>query len=457
MATDSIVGGLFGMTPEAYQAQQNQMMLKQASELAQLDPLASARTSLIYGGAQLGRGLGGLMGVEDPQLKIIGVRNAVLRQTDMNDPEAIRSAASQLAQIGDLQGAYGLQDLAQKRAESSATVSLKEAQAQKAREWQAATTASERNRKLIADADIALAEGKKLTPSQESNLRVQIANELKPKIITDATGAKYQIDPIDLGLAAPNVAKYLGLGGAQTGAAGAGTTGTGAGTGVGIREIPTAAGQEEKVSQAEALNELTNRTKDVKKVIQESKDLISGFTTGYGSFLSVLPLTDAKTLQNNIDTIKSNLAFSQLTALKEASKTGASGLGAVTRNEFESLQSTISKLDPQSKNFATDLDRIDKAYTRLLDQLENKTARAERRAGVTPSAKPEVPGLSPSDIAPKQSKFSGVNPELQPTEEKPKGKPLTQDIINKANDAIKRGANPEAVRNRLKEQGYTVP
>lgn len=111
MATDSIVGGLFGMTPEAYQAQQNQMMLKQASELAQLDPLASARTSLIYGGAQLGRGLGGLMGVEDPQLKIIGARNAIMGEIDQSNPRSIAAGALKLQQI-DPQGASQLMTLA---------------------------------------------------------------------------------------------------------------------------------------------------------------------------------------------------------------------------------------------------------------------------------------------------------------------------------------------------------
>ena len=451
MADNSVLG-LF-TDPFQYVARQNEMQDQSARRFAEMTPMQQAQYGIYKGAGQLGGGLAGLMGVQDPQLQIISNRNAILRQANLNDPESITAAAQRLADIGDLQGAYSLGELAQKRAESSASVSLKEAQAQKAREWQSATTASERNRKLIAEADIALAEGKKLTPPQESNLRVQIANELKPKIITDATGAKYQIDPIDLGLAAPNVAKYLGIGGGQAG----GATGAGTGTGVGIKEIPTAASQEEKISQAEALNELTSKTRDVKNIISESKSLISPYTTGYGSFLSALPLTDAKTLQNNINTIKSNLAFAQLTALKEASKTGASGLGAVTRNEFEALQSTISQLDPQSKNFASDLDRIDKAYTRLLNQLEGKTERAERRAGVTPSVKPEVPGLSPSDVAPKPSPMSGANPQLQPTEEQPKGKPLTQDIINKANDAIKRGANPEAVRKRLKDQGYNVP
>jgi hypothetical protein len=106
--------------------------------------------------------------------------------------------------------------------------------------------------------------------------------------------------------------------------------------------------------------------------------------------------------------------LSQLTALKEASKTGASGLGQVTRNEFDALQSTIAKLDPQSKTFADDLDKVDKTYARLLKQLESKTVRAEERVKATQPKKPEVPGLAPSDVAPQKSQFSNRNPQLQP-------------------------------------------
>jgi hypothetical protein len=255
---------------------------------------------------------------------------------------------------------------------------------------------------LISEADVALKEGRQLTAPQESALRYQVAQELKPKVFRDAnTGELTTIDPLNIGLAAPNVAKFLKL---------AETTGTAGG----VSTIQTPQSQEAQVSQAEALNELTNRTKDIRDVIGETKKLISGYTTGYGSFLSVLPLTDAKTLQNNLDSIKANLSLSQLTALKEASKTGASGLGQVTRNEFDALQSTIAKLDPQSKTFADDLDKVDKTYARLLKQLEGKTVRAEGRAGMTPSQKPEVPGITPTDIAPQKSQFSGKNPQLQP-------------------------------------------
>ena len=399
---DSIVGGLFGVTPEMYQQQVAQQSLAQGEQLGSMSPDAFGRSMLYAGGAQLGRGIGGALGGQDPQLQLISARNAVIRGIDLNDPEALQAASSRLAQIGDMQGAYGLAEIAQKRAESQATIGLREAQAKKANEYQMASTSSERNRKLISEADVALQEGKPLTAQQESALRYQVAQELKPKVFRDAnTGELTTIDPLNIGLAAPNVAKYLKI--PQT-----------TGTAGGVSTIQTPQSQEQQVSQAEALNELKNRTLDVKNVIGDTKKLISGYTTGYGSFLSVLPLTDAKTLQNNLESIKANLSLSQLTALKEASKTGASGLGQVTRNEFDALQSTIAKLDPQSKTFADDLDKVDKTYARLLKQLEGKTVRAESRAGMTPTQKPELPGIAPTDIAPQKSQFSGKNPQLQP-------------------------------------------
>jgi hypothetical protein len=403
MATD-IVGGLFGITPEMYQQNVGEDILRQGVQMGQLSPDAFGRANVYAGAAQIGRGIAGAMGAQDPQLRLISARNAVIQGIDLNDSDALQAASGRLAQIGDMQGAYGLAELAQKRAESQATIGLREAQAKKANEYQMATTSSERNRKLISEADVALKEGRPLSATQESALRYQVAQELKPKIFRDSTtGELTTIDPLNIGLAAPNVAKYLKL---------AETTGTAGG----VSTIQTPQSQEAQVSQAEALNELTNRTKDIRDVIGETKKLISGYTTGYGSFLSVLPLTDAKTLQNNLESIKANLSLSQLTALKEASKTGASGLGQVTRNEFDALQSTIAKLDPQSKTFADDLDKVDKTYARLLKQLEGKTVRAEERAKITPSQKPEVPGIAPTDIAPQKSRFSGLNPELKPDE-----------------------------------------
>ena len=104
---DSIVGGLFGMTPEAYQQQQNQQALGQAAQLARMSPFELAKTGVGYGANRLAGAIGGALGAEDPQLRIISARNAVMREIDPNNPESIMAGAQKLAQV-DPQGANAL-------------------------------------------------------------------------------------------------------------------------------------------------------------------------------------------------------------------------------------------------------------------------------------------------------------------------------------------------------------
>ena len=108
MANENIVAGLFGMTPEMYQRQQYQQDLQQGYDLARLDPGAAARAQLPAGIGQLGRGIAGAMGIEDPQLKLISARNSIAQQIDQTNPESILKGAQMLAQMGDQQGAMAL-------------------------------------------------------------------------------------------------------------------------------------------------------------------------------------------------------------------------------------------------------------------------------------------------------------------------------------------------------------
>jgi hypothetical protein len=100
------------------------------------------------------------------------------------------------------------------------------------------------------------------------------------------------------------------------------------------------------------------------------------------------------------------------------------------------------------------------AFDDLKATLTNtQEALKAKRSTLTSSGIPAIPGLGAGDIAPNRSSMSGVNPQLQPAAEAPaapKGKPLPQDVLNKANDAIKRGASRDAVMKRLKDQGYAV-
>ena len=111
---DSMVAGLFGLTPEMYQNQQYQQDLKRGYELAQLYPGAAAQAGLQASVGQLGRGVAGLMGVEDPQMKIISARQQILGGLDQTNPTSMFEGAKMLAQMGDQQGAFALADYARK-------------------------------------------------------------------------------------------------------------------------------------------------------------------------------------------------------------------------------------------------------------------------------------------------------------------------------------------------------
>jgi hypothetical protein len=113
--------GLF-TSPEMYQRQQDLMMQRQAAELAQLDPYQSVRFGAIRAGQQFGRGLAGLLGAEDPQLRMISARQSVLGGLDLGNPDSILTAARQLANAGDQQGALALADYARKAQADAALV-----------------------------------------------------------------------------------------------------------------------------------------------------------------------------------------------------------------------------------------------------------------------------------------------------------------------------------------------
>jgi hypothetical protein len=105
---DSIMGGLFGITPEGYQQQQSQQALRQSAELAQLDPMARARTGIMYGANRLVGALGG----QDPQLQKISAIQALGQQFDVTTPEGLMQAAGAIrTQYPDV--AFGLSQRAQ--------------------------------------------------------------------------------------------------------------------------------------------------------------------------------------------------------------------------------------------------------------------------------------------------------------------------------------------------------
>ena len=111
---DSIVGGLFGMTPESYQDTRQLQEQALALRQSQLDPYEAVNYMAARAGQQLGRGFGGLLGGQDPQLRIISARNAVMREINPNDPESIQRGIQRLASEGDQPGALELSNYLRK-------------------------------------------------------------------------------------------------------------------------------------------------------------------------------------------------------------------------------------------------------------------------------------------------------------------------------------------------------
>jgi len=117
---ENIVTSLFGLNPQMFGEQQRRSALNEGIALAQLDP-ASRGAAMTYAGARgLGGAIAGALGIEDPQLKMISVRQQIMSQLDQSDPESIIKGAQMLAQAGDQQGAMALAQYARQAQESVA-------------------------------------------------------------------------------------------------------------------------------------------------------------------------------------------------------------------------------------------------------------------------------------------------------------------------------------------------
>jgi hypothetical protein len=104
MATD-IVGSLFGVSPEMYQEDRNRQGMRDAIAMAQLDPMQYANAAIQAGAGRAAGGFAGLMGVEDPQMRLISQRNALAKQFDTNTPQGLLQYSNALQEAGDVQGA----------------------------------------------------------------------------------------------------------------------------------------------------------------------------------------------------------------------------------------------------------------------------------------------------------------------------------------------------------------
>lgn len=329
MAQD-IVGSLFGPAPGDILQQRIASENADALSFANLNPQQRANYGMYMAGRMGGRAVSGLLGAEDPRLvqakQMEQVKNWIAQSgVDINTPEGLAKAAQYAQSIGATEGAMFLGNQALQMRKEMTSVNKTEEDYMREKAF----------REEVA----------KIPPEQ---LTEEVLMQL---------AAKY-------GTTASVMSAMSSL--------------TGKREAIAARQEAAQAKVEEKKAAQEEKTRAANASAlaavmPVMDTIEKAIPLVGWNTAGWGSFMQYLPGTDAKDLARYIDTIKANLGFQQLQAMRQASPTGGA-LGQVAVKELEALQSTIASLDPSQKKetLAANLKKVQTHYQNWKKTLEQQ-------------------------------------------------------------------------------------
>ena len=127
----------------------------------------------------------------------------------------------------------------------------------------------------------------------------------------------------------------------------------------------------EKDEDTSQLSSEISGVDDVLTTIKEASGLNEDVFPVFYDLTQYAPYTDARALAGKVSTLKSNLSFDRLKKMREQSKTGGA-LGNVSNIELKLLGSNVAALDPASKDFATQLEKVEGSYERFKATLLGK-------------------------------------------------------------------------------------
>ena len=120
-----IVQGLFGVSPESLNAQRAATLDAQALKYASLDPFEQANYGIYKGASQLGTGVAGLMGSQDPEMQKASFLQGLSKQFDPTTVEGLTGMVEGARKAGygaeAMQAGQALQKLQQQQAELKKT------------------------------------------------------------------------------------------------------------------------------------------------------------------------------------------------------------------------------------------------------------------------------------------------------------------------------------------------
>lgn len=343
---DNIVASLFGLTPLQVEQQQTAQQQSFAEKMAGWDAAQRSVYGMTNAGGQLAGSIGGMLGLRNPAMEQAQITQAVMANGgDIGTSKGLLAKAEQFRQAGDLRTAALL------------TFKGKELEREEAKA-------------ALAERKQAFQEGEALDLKRQAlQQQLEIAKQRSEDTriaAADRVAAQREANQIKL---------LLGQMAASAKTAGQGKPP------MGYRYTPD--GDLEAIpggpKDVSAKNKMVlDAAKDKAKIVlgkvdEALNDLGGGYTTTglTGAAVSIVPGTSAYDLRRTIDTIKANLGFNELQAMRQASPTGGA-LGQVAVKELEFLQSTIASLDanqstPKIKN---SLSQVKKHYNNWLKTLE---------------------------------------------------------------------------------------
>ena len=331
-----IVGSLFGVTPNMVQAENTRPLFNRAMEFAQLNPMQQAQYGIYSGGALLGQGLGSLMGGEDPRLvqarQMQQVKDWITQNgVDINSPEGLTQAAQYANSIGATEGAMVLGQQALAKRKNIAETSSAEENLLRGQQYRAAIAELEKNPNATEQDYINVA---RRFSGPEAGMTAAIQAESRKELKAAEQARKEQ-----------------------------------------------AAAEQQKAAAEMAFG----RAGTVMDAADKALKLVGPRTAGAGgAILGVLPGTDASDLQGYIETIKSNLATSELQKIREASKTGGA-LGNVSNKDITLLETAVASLNTKQSPavLKANIEKVLALYTKIQQDAGIKLGYTPQQPTVT--------------------------------------------------------------------------
>ena len=130
--------------------------------------------------------------------------------------------------------------------------------------------------------------------------------------------------------------------------------------------------EKEATAKNKRLSIAEDKASTVMSTIDSALEKVGFGTTGLtGAITSAIPGSKSYTLRKDIETIKANIGFDELQAMREASPTGGA-LGQVAVQELNSLQSTLGSLDPNQKeeSLRKNLNKVYQHYNKWKETVQ---------------------------------------------------------------------------------------